>query len=269
MIIVEYEVRCYRLNGHKTKYFVSNYGEVYSSHKSHKKRNVKLFFKGKFINVTKLATTADKIDGYVRIVVSYKGKRYTKKLHRMVLETFLDNTENKPEVNHIDGNKENNRLDNLEWCTRLENRRHALRMGLAQATPSGDECWNSKLCEKQVIDICEMLQDNNYTYDEIIDIIGTPCSRDMISDIKRRKTWKNISKDYTFPSKEESHYKYKKINTDISTRICELLDTNKYTIKQILAIIGEPCTYDCIAEIKKGNSWTHISSNYHFIKNKA
>ena len=264
-----YEVRQYIINGHKTKYYVSNYGEIYSSHKSCKHRNIKLFNEGKFINVTKLSLHADKLDGYVRIKLYDKGRTYTKKLHRVVLETFTDNLKNKPEVNHLDGNKENNRLDNLEWCTRLENQKHAIENGLSNGTPSGDACRNSKLCRKQVIDICEMLQENIYTYDEIINIIGKPCSYDMITDIKRRKTWKEVSKDYTFPNQDESYYKYKKINIEIANRICELLDTGEYTIKQILSIIGEPCTYDCIAEIKKGNSWRKISSLYNFIKHKA
>lgn len=58
------------------------------------------------------------------------GKRVNKTVHRLVAETFIPNPKNLPQVNHIDGNKNNNSLDNLEWCTNIENQRHAWKLGL-------------------------------------------------------------------------------------------------------------------------------------------
>lgn len=63
---------------------------------------------------------------YLNIVLCHGNKRRSVKVHRLVAEAFIPNPDNKPEVNHKDGNKQNNRADNLEWVTRRENHRHAL-----------------------------------------------------------------------------------------------------------------------------------------------
>lgn len=72
--------------------------------------------------------------GYHYIFVHSEGKRKTKKVHRIVAECFIPNPENKPQVNHVDGNKNNNCVDNLEWVTQSENMMHAFRSGLCENT---------------------------------------------------------------------------------------------------------------------------------------
>lgn len=67
---------------------------------------------------------------YFSIILYDGGKRKTTRIHRLVAGTFIPNPNNYEEVNHIDGNKQNNRVDNLEWCTRSHNQIHALNMGL-------------------------------------------------------------------------------------------------------------------------------------------
>ena len=71
-------------------------------------------------------------DGWGYNYVSIKGKN--KRIHRLVAETFIPNPNNYEQVNHIDGNKQNNRMDNLEWCTREYNMQEAFKMGLVKRT---------------------------------------------------------------------------------------------------------------------------------------
>lgn len=73
----------------------------------------------------------------------HRGKRMFQ--HRLLAMIFIPNPENKPEVNHIDGNKLNNSLENLEWSTKLENMRHAQRIDINKAMRSGEQHEMSKM----------------------------------------------------------------------------------------------------------------------------
>ena len=68
--------------------------------------------------------------GYLRIKLMYHGKPSIKLIHRLVASAFIYNVNNKPCINHIDGNKENNHVLNLEWCSYSENGLHANKIGL-------------------------------------------------------------------------------------------------------------------------------------------
>lgn len=69
---------------------------------------------------------------HVTLQINKKPKRFN--IHRLVAIAFIPNPENKPYVNHIDGNKSNNHVENLEWVTAAENTQHAVRTGLKQPT---------------------------------------------------------------------------------------------------------------------------------------
>lgn len=81
-------------------------------------------------------TQIDK-DGYLFITLWHNGKCKNCRAHRLVAEAFIPNIDNKPIVNHIDGNKKNNNVLNFEWCTNSENDLHAFKMGLRMANKTG------------------------------------------------------------------------------------------------------------------------------------
>lgn len=78
---------------------------------------------------------ATKDNGYLIATLSIHGKHRSHYVHRLVANAFIENPENKGEVNHMDGNKKNNRQDNLEWNTRLQNTTHAYETGLNSGPP--------------------------------------------------------------------------------------------------------------------------------------
>lgn len=82
----------------------------------------------------------------------FLGNGDCSKVHRLVAQAFIPNPENKPEVNHKDGNKLNNHVSNLEWVTHLENMQHAYKTGLAK-TQVGEKSPRAILTKKQVDEI--------------------------------------------------------------------------------------------------------------------
>lgn len=92
--------------------------------------------------------------GYHRIRVTINRQKMTFKLHRQVALLFIPNPEGKPQVNHIDGCKDNNAVSNLEWCTNRENAHHAIATGLWDSVYAGAKRANEAQ-RKPIIGYCE------------------------------------------------------------------------------------------------------------------
>lgn len=90
--------------------------------------------------------------GYIEVVLYLDKKPYTKKVHRLVAEAFLEDI-GLNEVNHIDGDKSNNVVSNIEYCTRSYNNQHAYDTGLKL---KGENHCRAKLTEKEIIEIREL-----------------------------------------------------------------------------------------------------------------
>lgn len=92
-----------------------------------------------------------KKSGYVDIMLSKNNKRIYTHLHRVVAKAFIPNPENKPQVNHKDGNKQNNTVENLEWATASENLKHKYAV---LGVKAGRYCVKNVMCveTKEVID---------------------------------------------------------------------------------------------------------------------
>ena len=86
-------------------------------------------------------------DGYLYVNLCKEGKTKTKKIHRLVAEHFISNDENKYSVNHKDGIKNNNNVENLEWATSLEQAHHAVKMGLWKWTDDSKNKLRKTLME--------------------------------------------------------------------------------------------------------------------------
>ncbi len=126
--------------------------------------------------------------GYKTICLSKDGKPSYFYVHRLVAITFLPNPEQKKMVNHKDGNKENNCVENLEWCSREENTRHAFLNGL---TTRGNLNSQTKLTAEQVREIREIHKNDCPTYAETAMKYGV--SEANIGLIIRRQNWAWLS----------------------------------------------------------------------------
>ena len=132
-------------------------------------------------------------EGYEQVCVSlgHTDKKKVFKIHRAIAETFISNPENKPEVNHKDGDKLNNHVWNLVWMTSSENTRHAYENGLASARRGVDHPL-AKLTEEDIL----YIRENYIPYDSVYGAraLGRKfgVNKNSIRDIVSGKSYVNV-----------------------------------------------------------------------------
>lgn len=136
------------IKGFEGLYEISNAGNIRSFHSRE----------------AKTLKTWESKDGYIRVSLRKNSKIYSKLVHRLVAKTFIPNPENKPQVNHIDGDKTNNKIDNLEWCTAKENIQHAYDTGLHKLLKGkNNPNYGNKLSEEAKKKISEANKGKHHT----------------------------------------------------------------------------------------------------------
>ena len=164
------------------RYFVSNLGRIKSSNlcfvdKAGKKRQ----YYSKIIK-----QHVDSV-GYLIVSLKINGKKKIFRTHRLIATSFIPNRKNKQQVNHIDSNRTNNKVSNLEWCTPKENTNHGLRYGNML---SGEDSPMSKLSKKTVLEIRSKYKPWKYGVTKLMEEYGL--SRNTLNHIVYRRRWRFI-----------------------------------------------------------------------------
>ena len=169
------------IKGYESLYQISSIGRIKSLER------VSIFNNSTGLKKERILKAFKDCKGYSRVKLSKNAIESTKKVHRLVADAFLNNLQNKPEVNHINGIKDDNRFDNLEWVTSSENTIHALNNKL-KVSQKGSEHGNSKLNEEKVLEIRKIGRSKSLK--EIAEIYGV--DKSSISLILLNKAWKHV-----------------------------------------------------------------------------
>ncbi len=132
-------------------------------------------------------------NGYFKVNLCKNGYVRHLWVHRLVAEAFLSNEDNLPVVDHVDGNKINNRADNLEWCSQKENSVRAWNNGFTPQPPirSGEKHQNHVLTEYQVSEIRELYNAGLHSQRELAKRFSV--SQTTIKMIVNNRAWKGVS----------------------------------------------------------------------------
>ena len=134
---------------------------------------------------TRRAKTGEK-RVYYRITLSKNNVQTRFALHRLVAEPFIDNPDGLPEVNHLDGDRSNNDISNLEWSTGEDNVKHAMETGLC---PRGESHGNNKYSEAQALQVISMSK-SGCSRAVCAESAGVTIS--FVKDIRGGRAWKHL-----------------------------------------------------------------------------
>jgi hypothetical protein len=186
-----------QIQGYGSKYFISSFGRI----------KCVVFYENepRMMYIKKLSQRVRKENAYTSTTLSTNNTKKVEIVHRLVAKYFIPNPDNKPVVNHKNGIKWDNRVDNLEWVTSRENTIHAVRSGLRVAA-IGENSGQAKLTNKQVIEIFNSDQSIPYLC-ELYNVHDT-----TIRSIKDGRNWSKLTgQKYT---KKGRPYQYKLITID-------------------------------------------------------
>lgn len=124
--------------------------------------------------------------GYLEVNLYKNSKCTAKIIHRLVAKAFIPNNFNKPQVNHIDGNKLNNKVSNLEWMSNSENQLHAYKLGL-QPSRAGENNNKAKITDKDV-NLLKQLYNSGMSIIEVSN--SSNINMSIIRQIIYGRTWK-------------------------------------------------------------------------------
>ena len=176
---------------------LGNIKPMYSISTDGKVRNIKT---GKYLKYG--VTTA----GYYTVGLQHNdNSRHIYYIHRLVAEMFLEKRDGDEQVNHIDKDRSNNNVSNLEWCTQIENLEHQFLCNNKTKKAEGISYWGkpslgsdngmSKINDEQCRFICSLLS-QGYSRTEVVKLCDFPVSYTIVRFIHERKRWKHISKYY-------------------------------------------------------------------------
>lgn len=193
--------------------------------------------------------------GYVSVSLNQDSKAKKYSVHRLVALAFIPNPENKPQVNHKNGVKDDNRLVNLEWMTQSENQIHAYAQGL-QLVARGSKVTGSKLTAEQVVDIKRKMASN--VADRSI-AEGLNVSIGTIRDIRCGKTWVHIEVDGFYPIVKDCRGEANFNTTLTDDKVKELRylhNVGNHTVRQLATIFG--ISSASVSRIVNYKTWKHV-----------